>query len=43
MFFISTAMNERMVTVNQINMCKVWQKHKWMNTVKYEGNGKIHE
>jgi hypothetical protein len=43
MFFISTAMNERMAMVNQISMYKVWQKHKGMNTVKYEGNGEIHE
>jgi hypothetical protein len=43
MVFISIAMNERMVMVNEINMYKVWQKHKDMNTVKYEGHGEIHE
>jgi hypothetical protein len=43
MFLISTAMNKGMAVVNQINMYNVWQKHKGMNTVKCEGNGKIRE
>lgn len=38
MVFISTFMNDGMVMVNHIHICKVWQKHKGVNSANYEGN-----